>query len=68
MRFGRSRRWGVDMKSELTDVETKNLLADAEDAFPDSDFVSSVNEWFDEHGFITESQEEALNRIVDREG
>lgn len=53
------------MKSELTAKETKSLLQSAEDAFPDSDFVFSVWEWFEDHGFITEAQEEALNNIVE---
>ena len=53
------------MKSELTDQEVRDLLQNAEDAFPDSDFVASVSEWFDEHGFITDGQEAALNKIAD---
>ena len=54
------------MKAELTDDEIENLLAEADDAFPDSDFVASVQEWFEEHGFITERQEDALNKIIER--
>ena len=53
------------MKSELTDQEVRDLLQNAEDAFPDSDFVASVSEWFDEHGFITDGQEVALNNIAE---
>jgi hypothetical protein len=54
------------MKSELTSDEIEDLLQRAEEAFPDSDFVASVEDWFLEHDFITERQEEALNKIVDR--
>jgi len=52
------------MKSKLDNEETQDLLQDAEDAFPDSDFVASVQAWFDEHGFITDAQEDALNNII----
>lgn len=55
------------MKSELTPEETLSLITDAEDEFPDSDFVASVKEWFDDKGFITEAQEEALNKIANGE-
>ena len=55
-------------KSELTDRETDSLLAEADEAYPDSDFVSSVQEWYEEHGFITEAQEDALNNIINRGG
>jgi hypothetical protein len=55
------------VKSELTDKETRDLLQRAEDEYPDSDFVFSVNEWFLEHGFITDAQEDALNKIADGE-
>ena len=59
-------REGVDMaKSELTPRETEALIREAEDAFPDSDFVASVDEWFSEKGFITENQEAALNKIAE---
>jgi len=54
------------MKSELTCDQIENLLAEAESAFPESDFVASVTDWFAEHGFITEKQEEALRKIADR--
>jgi len=54
------------MKSELTKQETEALLDEAEDACPDSDFVQSVREWFDEHGFITDGQESALNNTIER--
>ncbi len=53
------------MKTELSDDEIISLLAEASDAFPDSDFVESVGEWYEEHGFITEAQEDALNNIVE---
>ena len=53
------------MKSELTKQETEALLDEAEDAFPDSDFVQSVRDWFDEHGFITDNQESALNNVIE---
>ena len=52
-------------RSELTARETEELLDDAESAFPDSDFVSSVRGWFDDHGWITDAQEAALNKVVD---
>ena len=54
------------MKSELTKQETEALLDEAEDAYPDSDFVQSVRDWFDEHGFITDGQESALNNTIER--
>ena len=53
------------MKSELTADEVEDLLTDAEDAFPDSDFVASVREWFADKGFITDGQESALNKIAE---
>jgi hypothetical protein len=53
------------MKSELTPAQIEDLLQRAEDEYPDSDFVASVTEWFEEHGFITEAQEEALENIAD---
>jgi len=52
-------------KSELTQKETLELLQEAEDAFPDSDFVASVREWFEENGFITEGQEASLSNIAE---
>ena len=54
------------MRSELTSGQTESLISEAEDAFPDSDFVSSVSEWFEEHGFITDNQEAALNNVIDK--
>jgi hypothetical protein len=54
------------MKSSLTPDEIESLLNEAEDAFPDSDFVSSVREWFEDHDFITDNQETALNNIIER--
>lgn len=46
--------------------DAEQLLADAEEAFPDSDFVASVRGWYAEHGFLTEKQEEVLNDIIER--
>jgi hypothetical protein len=46
--------------------ETQELLDAAEDAWPDSDFVASVQEWYDKRGFITEAQEAALENIIER--
>ena len=54
------------MKSSLTKERTDDLLGEAEESFPDSDFVSSVSDWFDKHGFITDKQESALERIIER--
>ena len=56
------------MKSELTPDEVEALLDNAEDVFPDSDFVSSVRDWFDEHGWITDGQETGLNNTIERGG
>lgn len=50
-------------KAELTEDEVADLLEDAEAAFPDSDFVASVREWYEEKGFITLAQADALERI-----
>ncbi len=52
------------MKSELTHDEIETLLDEAADEFPDSDFVASVRDFFEERDFITEAQEEALNKIA----
>lgn len=52
-------------RSELTPKEIGELLDDAESAYPESDFVSSVRDWFDEHGWITEAQEAALNKVAE---
>jgi hypothetical protein len=54
------------MKSEMTNDEIEDLLQRAHDSFPGSDFVASVEDWYLEHDFITEGQEEALNKIADR--
>jgi len=54
------------MKSELTPDEIEALLDAADEVFPDSDFVSSVREWFDEHGFITDAQETGLNNTIEK--
>jgi len=53
------------MKSELTEDETEALLQEADDQYPDSDFVASVQDWFMDKGFITEAQEAALNKIAE---
>ena len=54
------------MKSELTNDEIGALLDDAESAFPDSEFVTSVRDWFDDKGFITDKQEAALENVIDK--
>jgi len=54
------------MKSVLTTREIDELLAETEESFPESDFVTSVSNWFDKHGFITDKQERALERIIER--
>jgi hypothetical protein len=54
------------MRSDLTTEETDQLLDDADEAWPDSDFVASVREWFEDKGFITDGQETALNNIINR--
>jgi len=54
------------MKSVLTTREIDELLGEAEESFPDSNFVPSVSDWFDKHGFITDKQESALERIIER--
>lgn len=51
---------------EMTTTIIDKALRRAEEAFPDSDYVASVREWFNEKGFITEAQEEALAKIADR--
>ena len=53
------------MKSELMSDEIETLLDEAEDACPDSDFVQSVRDWFDEKGFITDGQESALINVIE---
>jgi len=52
------------MKSTLTPDQTARLLDEAAEAYPESEFVPSVEEWYEEHGFITENQEAALNSII----
>ena len=54
------------VKSELTNDEIGALLDDAESAFPDSEFVTSVRDWFDDKGFITDKQESALENVIDK--
>ena len=46
--------------------EIGELLDEAEDAYPSSDFVGSVREWFEEKGWITQRQWDALERIAKR--
>ena len=53
-------------KSLLTPDETEALLDEAQDVLPDSDFIASVRDWFEQHGFITDAQESALNNIVEK--
>lgn len=55
------------MKSTLTDAEIDLLIDDAEAEFPTSEYVASVREWHEEHGFITEAQAQALQNIIDGE-
>ena len=55
------------MKSTLTDAQIEALLDDAEAEFPTSEFVASVREWFEEHGFITDAQERSLQKIAEGE-
>ena len=55
------------MKSMLTDAQVEALLDDAEAEFPTSTFVESVREWFEEHGFITDAQEQAIQKIANGE-
>jgi ribosomal protein S25 len=45
----------------------EDLLERAEEAYPESDFVPSVREWYEEKGFITQAQQEALERIANGE-
>lgn len=56
------------MKSIMTSEETERLLDEAEGVFPDSEFVMSVREQFDDRGFITDKQESALNNVIDKCG
>ena len=55
-------------RSELTEDQTESLIDEAREAFPDSDFVASVREWFDDNGFITEAQEQGLNNTIEKAG
>ena len=55
------------MKAEMSKSEALDLLDRAEEANPDSRFVESVRDWFEEHGFITERQAETLEAIVDED-
>lgn len=64
--FGKKREGKKTDANEMTEAQTEALLDRAEEAFPDSDYVASVREWFNEKGFITEAQEEALAKIADR--
>lgn len=52
-------------KSTLTDAEIDLLIDDAQLELPNSPFVASVLEWYEEHGFITEAQAQALQNIID---
>ena len=55
-------------KCDLTGDEIETLLDEAENAFPESDFVASVRSFYEERDFITERQEEALRNIAERNG
>lgn len=50
----------------LTESETEALLSEAEDAFPESDYAASVQEWYLEHQYLTEAQKDALNNIIEK--
>ena len=52
------------MKSPLTPDETAALIQEAIDAYPDGDYAASVDEWYQDKGFITEDQEAALNSVI----
>ena len=54
------------MRCNLDTEQTAQLLDDADEAWPDSEFVASVREWFEDKGFITDGQENALNNIVEK--
>lgn len=54
------------MKAELSETEIEKLLDEADEAWPDSDFVASVRDWYEDKGFITDRQEEALNNIAEK--
>ena len=54
------------MKSELSEAEIEELLREAQEAWPDSEFVASVKEWYEDKGFISDRQEEALNNIAEK--
>jgi hypothetical protein len=54
------------MRHDVEGSDAEELPEAAESSFPESDFVGSVWDWFDEHGFVTEKQAEALRRIADR--
>jgi len=54
-------------EADLTSEAIVQILDEARDAFPGSDFVDSVSDWFDAHGFITRQQADALRSIADRE-
>ena len=43
----------------------EELLADAQEKFPGSEFVASVWHFFEEKGFVTEAQADALQGIID---
>lgn len=52
--------------SRIYGKEAEGYIEDAEAAFPESDFIQSVIDYLDEHGFITEKQADALERIAER--
>jgi hypothetical protein len=50
--------------SGLSSEEAKELIEDASEV-QDSPFVASVGKWYNERGFITVKQEEALRGILE---
>jgi hypothetical protein len=54
-------------RGAIAGAEAETLLQEAEEAFPSSEFVASLWDWFDEKGFLTEAQAEGLRGIIDGE-
>jgi hypothetical protein len=54
----------MSVRSALAPDQTARLLDEAEDAFPGADFTASAEEWYQDKGFITEDQEDALRSII----
>lgn len=53
------------IKRASAGLDDEQLLEDAEAAKPESEFVASVRAQFDDRGTITDSQRDALRKIVD---